>query len=978
MTRALAPFVAFLLVSAMLALALQGGLAIGSRQGEILDRTRIWIDRAEDESLGHVMRRLFDSAVAYGYVIYDPEIDAIRILTRRELADNGPSSAQDPPDAPSGKVRDLLNPDTTRALLWRGAGAGAEIRAETERQLDQRALVAVRDAGLTQRCKLGPDRSIDPDICNSTWRTVIGDAETSLIPSEFLPVGRLPNADTFRRLARVRKPLFGEWHMLMGSDVANQTFSLVPDSLAASHTSNILVDLIGQEPEITPNHLREQISIDRYCIDWPDIPTRMRVVKCPAPDENMSAEKDPDQVKTKPVAIAYRLTIPAGLNTAELKLNVKAAQVPILPPDVRERIKGWNAAPKHSNYQGKRGPEKSPEAIFDDTVDLPVEIKIDDRFSLSCDAKTCKPVLAGRSVTRLLADDLIAQEALRRRFAILQADRDAQAGKLPPLVASSSQPENGNTDAPEIPLPTTNDPFLALDPEGRVSLSDLAVALNLQPMLGVPGLDNGSYLDLLENLPADLPLETLQITFDPDIQKTALSGMQAMLEQRRFPVPRMLDHVPADRADKRRAAFVVMDINQTPGAVKAAVSYPFLDPDVSTWDLVALNNGAEGNSPATPTPWRGLDSRLLPGSAMKVASALSLIRSAIGENRGIPADLRPLLEKSVFGATPQTYERDMDFSISEASTTLTPDPSLRAKPFSFGDRGSIPANVPPSVIESCKPNGLAALQASDGDYGICEALALSSNIFFGRMAVLENRELVKALYDPKIADRPYTGLGQTLAALGLSGPVDLVLMKPEIRLQTSVGPKIEPPLVKSAPGLASNSGPGASRDFHERDIAQNAFGQQVQATPLTMATIAGSVATNRLLTPHIAAQSGTTARFGAEVIARNKPLGIAMLGELRRGMRAVMRPGGTGFSAFGQVSQAARDLRPRIHAKTGTANIETDNSEELVHWLMGWVSAPDGTPTHAFACSISHVSGSGPCAALSGLILGNLAREGKL
>ncbi|WGW03584.1 penicillin-binding transpeptidase domain-containing protein [Tropicibacter oceani] len=890
----------------------------------IAGRNKTWVETASVRASNSVSAQLFHSGVRHGYIYYDPDADQVKLLTKREIA-HGLAREQAGIPPPEGG---FLPPAVAEKLLWRDTGAGIEIRKELSLHQTRRSVVAVRDAGLSPKC--GISDSDAGNCIGSPWVITLQDlAETNPNASQSAGNNEV-DPSIFSGFARRTAPFPGDWSAISGPDVANSEFEMRPFRLLNDRSGTAILDIIGRNPKLEPENAHPSARFEALCVDDQENLVRLRVTPC-KDLENVDDDK----------ALAYRLRLLAGEWNEDSRLVVGSVQVSALPGELRARLRAG------------LGPSRTG-------ATKPLRRRIDDRFNLACLGTNCWPELVENRQVRRVSVDLVEAELARN-------------AALTPAVSE-------DPDIPEAERPVrVNDPLLENTGSGGIALSAAAHQLNLEPMIGLPGLSNGSYMNFLENLPAGLTRDQLLLTFDPSLQSIALEKSRDLLQTRTFPV--QTGNVPAQFDETRKAGFVLVDLQGDPGAVRAAVSYPFFDPAMPIWDLQALATGAEGNSPASPSVWRGLDARLQPGSSIKIVSALSLIRSAIGLNEGIPDAQRSLIAQSVFGASDKTYRNEIGFAVDQTETTVRSNRQNVAPPFTFRDRGEIPFNYNQGVANSCRSQGLAAQKAAAGrNYGVCEALARSSNIFFGQMAVFENRQTINALYDSSFKPRAFTGLAQTLKALDLHSAKPLVALPEDIAVEASFVPRMEAPRLESAPGLATSDGPASFFDFHERNIAINAYGQNAFASPLTMAIAAGSIALNARIEPHIAGKVGFVPPLQGPLVPETEDA-QAMFSELHLGMKAVVQSGGTGAASFGSSSGAAKAVQTRVHGKTGTATMGITDSRGqnlTTHWFVGWVDDTGGKPRYAFACAISHTSGGSPCPALTGGILGAMSEAGHL
>ena len=148
--------------------------------------------------------------------------------------------------------------------------------------------------------------------------------------------------------------------------------------------------------------------------------------------------------------------------------------------------------------------------------------------------------------------------------------------------------------------------------------------------------------------------------------------------------------------------------------------------------------------------------------------------------------------------------------------------------------------------------------------------------------------------------------------------------------------------------------------WYPGDTVSIAIGQgYVTVTAMQLARLAGVAGTGRLVIPHVVREVG-----GKPVpVAEAKELGFKpeTLEVVRRGMRGVTVPGGTGWRAG--IPGVA------VCGKTGTAQVvqksrlaKDDSLENQPHgWFMGF--APAENPTIALAVLVEHAGGGGKAAA---------------
>ena len=140
-----------------------------------------------------------------------------------------------------------------------------------------------------------------------------------------------------------------------------------------------------------------------------------------------------------------------------------------------------------------------------------------------------------------------------------------------------------------------------------------------------------------------------------------------------------------------------------------------------------------------------------------------------------------------------------------------------------------------------------------------------------------------------------------------------------------------------------------------------AIGQLGTVTALQLARLAAAAATGKLVTPHV------VRRLGQKTVDVPPPKELGFRREtlevVRRGMRGVTQPGGTGWRAGAALPGVA------VCGKTGTAQVvgksrlaKDDSLENQPHgWFMGFAPAED--PQIAVAVLVEHAGGGGKAAA---------------
>lgn len=907
----------------------------------VLEQNEHWIAVASRSSQGSITADLFASAVAAGLIYYDPKEDRLRVLTRREFKVLGPYGGQDVAGLDHeglrkaadfrlrGKQDPVYEPKVALDLLWQRRGPGAQIRILLIELRRERLALAVRDALLTSKgCEAISIQTCETGRASWSMFATNGAREDEFAASTL--EGAAPSHHFFARMNFTSMP-YGDWAYLSGDGLTGQRYVFKPtlaDDIPGS--TPVRVDVVGSN--ITAPE------------DWK---ARYFCATTGSSTATSSLRAYPCSTPANAIAVRYHLT--HGQWRESYAIEADAARLPLLSKAQRALY-----YPELFEVEQTAG-------------ELPQEqrIRLSDRISLICGAQGCKPRLATTSRLNRLARDLKIETQIEDATKQIEAAQALEAAGEP--VAESQE-----TSFEALGL--LSSPYLELTGPNAYRLTDQSTELRLASAIGVPGASIGSYMGFLENLPPGVLASDLSLTFAPELQKTALDVFEDLLLRRNFKPESYQNRIIPDLEESRRAGFVLLDLQAREGAILAAVNYPFYVGTSNLWDLKAGATLSEANSILTPASWRGLDARFQPGSSFKLVSALSLARTALGETQNVPRATRERIAAVFLGGDKAAYDA-LDFRLNVREVEIPRTRRSRDGTFTIGDRGSVMFPPSEAVQSACKRQ--VAAERAPILYGVCEALARSSNIWFGTMAQRENTSTLEALYDPDIRERSFTGLGQTLAALGAHKEQGLVRHRALSSDASSFAPSSEALDLPSAPGLAQGELRSNPNGLHHLNASINSYGQNVLMTPLGMATIAASIAQNRVVTPFLATD-GSEAIGSAQPLLARSQTGDALMTELRRGLRAVMLPGGTGYAGFSNLGEAGRQMATRVYAKTGTAEFGPESRDYNTSWFVGWVNGTDAEPRYAFACAISHVSGGSPCSAVTAKILLDLQEKGRI
>ncbi|SOE17207.1 penicillin binding protein [Hoeflea halophila] len=502
-----------------------------------------------------------------------------------------------------------------------------------------------------------------------------------------------------------------------------------------------------------------------------------------------------------------------------------------------------------------------------------------------------------------------------------------------------------------------------LDSQG--ALTQKAFQLGLGGLLGLGTGDSGSVAAALTRTEEG---KNPSLTLIPDYQEKAL----AALEQN-YTCPN------DEERCARRADLVILDAGgEDAGNVLAIASLPQPRTGMSSWDIETLELTASAKSPLAAYAWRNYDLRGTPGSAFKLVTALAASQHVLDSgDKALESVLlgtaTPLQIADLFGIAatrpsfngrckPDYEERDPE------KMNALPIPGARDRiVFCMGNSASS-AGVRSGIshiLETGVESGCG--DARTPRAGMCEAIKRSSNLFFAGIAMYLDAD--------KLLD-PETGFEHT-------DPVsDLILAKeaarffPAARDPDAIARKSALDILdvnypatgrgRASPLIVEAGLPVPPGEPRRLRLARGGIGLSVSASPLAMATVTASVATGKIVRPHLVPRAE---RGPSDDPVEGEPLLIAppekqaladrFLRELRDGMGAVIRKsGGTSRSAFAKVPE---ELRNSVFAKTGTApvfnHVNAPSDGRYASWLVGYVDPQQGLPgidrKLAFACRVA-------------------------
>ncbi|SNZ20110.1 penicillin-binding transpeptidase domain-containing protein [Cohaesibacter gelatinilyticus] len=559
-------------------------------------------------------------------------------------------------------------------------------------------------------------------------------------------------------------------------------------------------------------------------------------------------------------------------------------------------------------------------------------------------------------------------------------------------IKKTQKLDNSNATKQKIG-PLKQDGVEILDKDGV--LTPTAFSLGFSDILGFGVHDAGS---LSAALVEELLPKPLKLTIEPKLQVQVSSILAKYMKS-------------GTKYKNANADIILLDAEgDDAGDILAFASTPRPATGLSHWDLLALNSVMPEKGPFAAKAWRAHNIEATPGSTFKLVSSLAGIQHVLDNNDR-------WLEKALLG---KQSSNDLATKLGLSPVNWSDDnvcvlkrsrsgKRLRATGSNsnglplFHPRGSIkPIYCMKNYSRSTPLAGHAMFGKtmcrpgnSGKAIGMCEAIIHSSNLFFAGLALkmdgdgLRNpsgkgEHFGKAQLSSiaKMADRLFSSSGTQDNPAGI-----LEVPDPEAegvpRVQASkMWLAVSNPVRRDEQGNVKNL--DRSRLFQ---MAQSGIGQSVRATPLNMASVAASIATERVVRPRFIAhdlrtamaQSGSNEpviRVPDNLDARSKAdwnqRYHALWQQLRRGMNGVAKHG----TAQGKIR--SKQIREHLYSKTGTATLV----EGIGAWYVGFLEPPGGdskiNETIAFACRIYPLDDGGggtDCAPLINQILTSLHKR---
>jgi cell division protein FtsI/penicillin-binding protein 2 len=910
---------------------------------DLLGRSQAWVTRIEQHGTGEEAGKLFMELVrsSPSGLRFDPSTGRIDLALDCGAAESGLAGTGPRPDPIL--VRKLCRSDIGRAIQ-------NELTAWNQ-TLD---MLAVRDDANARGVRFKPDA----DRARPTGTSVPcndGNPQPLLVPRGCFPnawnvsasllnddalidaaMPGLPSGEIFGFLARPPHPGFGDWVRINGQAVGRRPVTLSTQIEPLAQPTRIRIDVIGHEPSLQVDQTAAAPA--RLFCHGGATPEACATLLAGAP--------------RTPHAWRFDVTLPAG---KKLRLVLRSRAVAVMPVEIGE-LKDMEANVRRF---GQTTPLRADESVA-----------LTRSMHLVCQVFDQEDYEDGgifRTIRRAPAPAGIGPQ--QRRFCEPAWRPSVNARPQPPgaVVISTGGTRTALT-MMEASSPQ-DDGDLAKPRRARTIPTPAARELGLLPLVGVGEDDAYSLLGQAVRAVPGGEVRDIDLTIDPDLQRLALTEMTRALDPR-GPNAAVLADVPPGA---RRASVVMIDagsafgsdggFDEATGRILAAATLPQIPSGISTWDILAADAYRPSQSPLAARAWSQNDRHFAPGSTFKAVIALSAvdraargdqqIARALGIERGMAGGLKASELAGVFG---KAYRFSGESNVLEVPIWDGPDPDLREIRNANRDRLCNIALPMPCTEE--------------GRIGLRGAMAKSSNIWFGRLALL--------LDEPKIMQPAQGGVARELdrpteRELTIVRVLNRAWSGGRIDLVPGFSQRLGKAPVPGARTYATPILPEAARpDMPRRlSLALNGIGQATQATPLAMASIMGSIATGRVVRPRltpealsIPAERGDGVWPGDMLLAENAPseggrLDSGQVTELMLGLKsslhAVVEAGGTAHDAF-----RSAPYRERLSGKTGTAETGDTKSSTNSVWFVGWVDGVGGNYGNgrriAFACVMTHMT----------------------
>ena len=375
---------------------------------------------------------------------------------------------------------------------------------------------------------------------------------------------------------------------------------------------------------------------------------------------------------------------------------------------------------------------------------------------------------------------------------------------------------------------------------------------------------------------------------------------------------------------QRKASVVIL--NAKTGAILAAANHPLPPPNIQPWDLRTFDRFFSKNNPMTLQAWQGIGRHSAPGSSFKpvvVMTALDM-QSYQDANHMLQemSDISPLYDKAQ--AMKDLYQLD----ISKNNET-------------YWKNHIFPCFTKP------KHDKLT----------MTDAITFSNNPWHQRLAILMDGDKAfsydsSCLYNTiQSIDLPEFHLCQMAKRLGFDSFIDLApKLDHQMRLEPDFHKHIEGDVLFAHTGALALCKKGRNK---MKELAKTAIGYGVSASPLQMARIAATIATQKIVIPDLFGPYNHGLLASAP---RHQPIHLRDLDLLQKAMGKVVQHG-TARNVFSN-----NEGHQRVFGKTGTAKMSENlrSNDYNTTWFVGWQAPEHETNAPlAFACMITHAKHDG-------------------
>ena len=474
----------------------------------------------------------------------------------------------------------------------------------------------------------------------------------------------------------------------------------------------------------------------------------------------------------------------------------------------------------------------------------------------------------------------------------------------------------------------TNSPLTIFTADG-VALTDsqgnpnaFARENGLIPLIGIGKQTPFALYGLLSRSQVPLKTNKVVLSIQSRMQHIAQKTLQDHVNQ--MDKRDMKDKKTQAYCKARRASVVIL--NAQTGAILAIANYPTPPKNINPWDLVTFDQFFSQNNPMTLSAWQGINKHNAPGSSFKpvvVMAALNMhyYRNADNLLQELN-DMSPLFDQSK--AMLNFYK-----------PYVTPSPydywNTRILPY-LGKPGYLLLNMTQAITKSKNEWHKQVAMFMDGEQAYAYDLAVYN--------------------DNQPIEVPKFNICLMAEKLGFGKIIDLApYLDQRIRLMPDPNKHIEGDILFAKTGTLTLSKHGGIKMLQ---LALSAIGHSMSSTPLQMARIAASIATQKIVTPDLLSQNN----HGLFVPSpEHQQLDLDGLDILQNAMKQVVQ---NNENVRKEVSSYKGFTR--IHGKTGTASMtEEDSTQKNIKdnttWFIGWQTPEPNTndQTLAFACMMTHV-----------------------